>query len=258
MTLRPDGNVSPCCYNFGIVLGNLKRQNLEAIWNGTRLQKLRQEFIEGKPRSCKSRIHNLNCHLRFQNLDLHTTYERVQRKKPIKLDLRLGGQCNLRCIMCDVWQEPNGVYDQTSFWSELETGFAANLMEVEVLGGEPFIQKDTYRLISLVEKINPDVGWSFVTNGHFSFRRVEAALNKIKILRLQLSVDAVSEPTFNKVRIGGDFRLLMKNLHKLHSYQLKRKYAFCLSFCVNQLNWFEQFSQQLLEWMDPSSTILSR
>jgi radical SAM protein with 4Fe4S-binding SPASM domain len=45
-----DGKVVPCCrdYDAGTVLGDLKTESLEAIWNGPPMMQLREEFRRGK------------------------------------------------------------------------------------------------------------------------------------------------------------------------------------------------------------------
>jgi cyclic pyranopterin phosphate synthase len=40
----------------------------------------------------------------------------VMQSAPKRLDVRLNGKCNLQCVMCDVWSQPNGVYNQSDFW----------------------------------------------------------------------------------------------------------------------------------------------
>ena len=46
MTVTWDGDVVPCCYDYNkkFVLGNIREQSLEEIWNGPMMQALRQEF----------------------------------------------------------------------------------------------------------------------------------------------------------------------------------------------------------------------
>ncbi|NQU58106.1 MAG: SPASM domain-containing protein, partial [Rhodospirillales bacterium] len=49
MTVTWDGYVLPCCldYDNKIVLGNVKDQTLEEIWNSPRMKELRREFLSG-------------------------------------------------------------------------------------------------------------------------------------------------------------------------------------------------------------------
>lgn len=49
LSVMADGRVVPCCrdVNGDYVLGDLKTQTLEEIWNGEKMKKLRQDFING-------------------------------------------------------------------------------------------------------------------------------------------------------------------------------------------------------------------
>jgi radical SAM protein with 4Fe4S-binding SPASM domain len=50
MTVAWDGSVVPCCfdYNLKYVLGDLRKESLSDIWNGRRINKLRDEFMTNK------------------------------------------------------------------------------------------------------------------------------------------------------------------------------------------------------------------
>jgi radical SAM protein with 4Fe4S-binding SPASM domain len=47
ITVTWDGRVVPCCrdHNAALILGDLNRQTLEAVWNGQPIQELRRQFI---------------------------------------------------------------------------------------------------------------------------------------------------------------------------------------------------------------------
>ena len=49
VTIAWDGSVLPCCmdYNKKMILGNIKDQSLEEIWNGPKMKSLRREFLSG-------------------------------------------------------------------------------------------------------------------------------------------------------------------------------------------------------------------
>ncbi len=50
MTVAWDGTVVPCCFDYDLkyVLGHLRRESLLDIWNGSRLSRLREEFVANK------------------------------------------------------------------------------------------------------------------------------------------------------------------------------------------------------------------
>ncbi len=245
LLLQPTGNVSPCCYNQDIVLGNVRDQSLEAIWNGPRLGALRREFLRGQPVSCAKQMDHIGCHRYSEREYLPVTeLAEVMAVGPRRLDVRLNGRCNLKCIMCEVWTQPNGIYDDQNFWNWGREKIFPWLREIDVLGGEPFIQADTYRLIAEISSVNPECDWAFTTNGHFNFKAVERFLDRVPIRWIQLSLDSVRSDTFAKIRVGGNLERAMATLSHLQEYQEVRtgrgqSFRLTVSMCVQRANWDE-------------------
>lgn len=244
MLLSPAGVVHPCCWHFGKKLGDMRKETISEIWNGDRMQKLRREFLSGEIKTCRSRIMQIGCNRqfdRFHDVDCQT----VMVEPPRRLDVRLNGQCNLQCTMCDVWKQPNRVYDGTSFWTEGPADIFPHLLEIDMLGGEPFIQRDTYRLIESVRLLNPGCRWSFVTNGQYQFGlRVRRALDGIEIREFQISLDSLDAETYRAIRVNGELAVVLDTVEQLVSYQAERTannrgFRVKLSMCVLQSNWQE-------------------
>ena len=102
---------------------------------------------------------NFECHKMYTHLNPLAELTAVQKKHPRRLDLRLNGKCNLECIMCDVWSQPNGLYENSDLWTEGPEKIFPYLVEVDMLGGEPFIQKDTFKFIDAVSEVNKTCRW---------------------------------------------------------------------------------------------------
>ena len=235
LMLSPTGKVHPCCYHFGVTLGSYK-DSIDGIWNGPAIKKLRQEFLDGNPTACRSRIANLSCFRDYEHLNVHGVYEVHQKTPPNRIDVRLNGQCNLQCVMCDVWQQPNGVHNEGFIWKEGPTKIFPYLEEIDILGGEPFIQKDTFKLISQIRQVNEKCRFSFITNGQFrNPRHILSVLSDIPLKRIQVSIDAVSQQTFDSIRKGGDFSLLLNNFNLIRQLDTE----LIASFCVVRQNWRE-------------------
>lgn len=271
MLLAPTGRIYPCCYHFGLAIGHYQ-QSWQEIWNGATLRKLRREFLEGRIRSCRSRISNMACHKNFSHLDGLIEKSEFQSKSPFRLDIRLNGQCNLSCVMCDVWQQPNQLYDASFFWEQGPKEIFPYLKEIDVLGGEPFIQKDTYRLIRMIVREKWGIAFSFVTNANYPIiKKVLRHLEMIRVKALQVSLDAMSAATYFQVRKSTHYELVLDNIRQFAEFRQKRRshqqdFIFKLSFCVLQQNWHEipqflDFCQQLeatpelqFAFYDPSGT----
>lgn len=246
MLLQPTGVISPCCWNQKIVLGESSKKSLKEIWNDEPARKLRREFLEGNPVSCQQQISHIGCHLwSRRDYQDEIVLKEVQPSGPIRLDVRLNGRCNLQCIMCDVWKQPNGVYDESDFWLKGPTEIFPYLREIDVLGGEPFVQTDTYRLLDEVSACNSKCSWAFVTNGHYKFSdRIKSRLDKIDIRWMQMSVDAIRPETYAKIRVNGELARSMESFKALRQYWLDREgqgrgYRFLISMCVQIENWRE-------------------
>jgi cyclic pyranopterin phosphate synthase len=220
------------------MLGDAGNESLKEIWNGGRMQALRREFLSGEVRTCRSRMNQISCHRLFDRFAGETNCSEVMQEPPRRLDVRLNGRCNLQCIMCDVWRQPNKVYDATSFWDEGPAEIFPFLKEIDLLGGEPFIQQDTFRLIEAVSAVNPSCLWAFVTNGQVRFsRRIRLALDRIRIREFQVSIDSLDAETYRTIRRQGDLAQTLSFLDELLG--LGRDFPVKASMCVLQTNWRE-------------------
>lgn len=260
--LNPDGDIS-ICRQKGTkhVVGSLKTQTLEEVWNGDYLQKWRAEFLSGNVEICKKEIQADACHLSsgsyfyIDDVEIDTELESM----PIKLTANFNGQCNLRCKMCDVWTLSNGFYDQINYWEEMHEKFFPYVKEIEMLSGEPFIQKDTWRLIDEVSKINPDCVWSFTTNGHYRFTdEMFEKLSKIKIKNIIYSIDSLVESRYSNIRLGGDLKVVLNSLEQLKAFNQKShngEIALTLHFLVMKDNLDEL--ENLIDFCDNHNLMLT-
>lgn len=246
MLLQPNGDVSPCCWNQSVKWGNIKSNSLTEIWNSDAAVRFREEFLSGNPKSCQSQISQIGCHRwSLRDFDSEIEISAVKTQAPHRLDVRLNGKCNLECVMCDVWTQPNGVYTRTDFWSQGPIKFFPFLREIDVLGGEPFIQPDTYRLIDEISRVNKNCLWSFVTNAQYKLNHfVISKLDLISIRWLQISLDSLVRETYEIVRAKGRFDLVMETLNQFISYRQQRAlvgrgFLLNVSMCVQVLNWKE-------------------
>ena len=142
----------------------------------------------------------------------------------------MNGECNLKCVMCDVWKQENGFYNEENFWKAAKSEIFPYIKEVEMLSGEPLIQEDTFRMIDEMAEINPEAHWSITTNGIWNFEgRIEEALKKIKIKRFIFSIDSFIEERYSKIRINGDLGVLEGNVQKLTEFGKKKKEPFVVT-----------------------------
>ncbi len=245
LQLNPMGNVSACCYSEEYKVGDVKTDTIENIWNNETMQKWREEFISGDIKICQKAMKSFECHKMYEHLIPLVDLNKVQKKPPQRLDLRLNGKCNLECIMCDVWRQPNGLYDKSDFWTYGPQQIFPYLVEVDMLGGEPFIQKDTFRFIDEVAKVNSNCTWGFITNCSYKFNDVlKQHLDKIKLRHIHMSIDSLDPLTYSQVRKNGNLEKTLETVMAYVNYRKERVskgdyFQLFASFCIQKSNWQE-------------------
>lgn len=248
--LEPNGSVGLCRHKgTEHSLGNLTENTWEEIWNGEKAKAWRNEFLRGEPQTCSAELNHQKCNLCPQLGKMFPKSEvklKEEMAPPLRLTANFNGLCNLRCIMCDVWELPNGFYQEENFWGPARKDLFPHLEEIDMLSGEPLIQPDTFKLIDEVSSINPDCLWSITTNAHWTFnKKIREGLDKIKIKNLILSVDSFDPQTYHKIRTPGNLEVVLKNIELLREYEQERiskgltPLKMNLNFVVQKENWRE-------------------
>lgn len=246
--LEPDGKVG-ICRNKGdnFPIGNIKDRSLHDIWeirNSPKAQEWRREFLENNPIICREEVTHRKCHLEygFNTLAPEAELEVIQNGPILRLTANLNGHCNLRCPFCTVWQSPNGNYTEENFWEPARHILFPHLKEIDMLGGEPFIQADTYKLIQEVSSLNSTCQWFFTTNMAWSLSpKLEKLLDLIEINILTVSLDSLVPATYEVLRPPAKLSQTLKNLDKVLEYNKKRTKPFKLAInaLFQKLNWQE-------------------
>lgn len=246
--LEPDGKVG-LCRNKGdnFPIGNIKDKSLDEIWdirNNPKALQWRQEFLDNKPVICENEVKYRKCHLEygFNTLASDAELTAKQTGKILRLTANLNGHCNLRCPFCTVWQSPNGNYTEENFWIPARLSLFPYLKEIDMLGGEPFVQADTFKLIKEVSALNPHCQWFFTTNMAWSINnKVASLLDLIEIKILTISLDSLTPSVYERLRPPAKLHNILKNLDQLKSYNKGRAKPFKIA--INALfqkeNWQE-------------------
>lgn len=248
LILEPDGKVGMCRQKGSeFPIGNIKKNTIKEIWNSERAQHWRKEFLNGKPRRCKQNISHTHCNLchktnaNWDDID----FSEVTTSPIRKLTANLNGLCNLRCTMCHIWRKPNDVYNDENFWIPARENIFPHLKEVEMLSGEPLIQKDTFKLIDEVSAVNPDCEWSITTNAHYKLSKyIKSQLDKIKLTYLMISIDSLNPETYAQIRQPGNLDVVLKAVDDYIDYNETRseelgKIDIRFNFLVVKENWKE-------------------
>lgn len=226
LIFNPGGRISVCREKgTDHTIGHLENNSLDEIWNNTYIRNWREEFLTGDVKICKNEQNNFACNLLSSNYHFYdeASLNVIQSKKILKVTANFNGQCNLECKMCHIWQMENGYYDKNNFWKNAATDFFPYIKEIELLSGEPFIQKDTYKLIDIISAINRSCYWAFTTNAHWKLTpTIEKCLDRINIKTIIISIDSLNPVTFAEIRKGGSLKKLFQTIEDLLAYEKTR------------------------------------
>ncbi len=142
---------------------------------------------------------------------------------PIQLDFELNSSCNLRCPMCPISAEsPKGKGKKT--WFDFE--YYKEILNFSVKKGtkaiklnyinEPLIRNDFIKFIDYAKKIGI-LDIYFSTNGILLNKKTSTELIKSGLTRIQISIDAITKDTYDKVRPGGNYDKIIKNIEEFLS-----------------------------------------
>ena len=246
---EPDGRVGSCRLKGAeFEIGNiLETEDIFEIWNSDFIKKWRNEFLTGNVKICEQEIRHRGCNLCSENNKLLDKIDLTDHQnKILKFTANFNGFCNLECQMCHIWKKPNGLYDKIGFWEIAEEKIFPFILEMDFLSGEPFLQKDTFKLIDKVSPINPNCKWLFTTNSNYKYTdRLSQYLDKIIIKSLMISIDSLDEDCFAKIRKNGNLSLVLETSEKYRQYRDGREargletFPILLGFLIQKDNWKE-------------------
>lgn len=246
--LQPNGNVGICRHKgTEFFIGNIRENTIDEVWNGPIARQWRKEFLAGAPEICAREVRERKCHLlpNWNTLLPHVEFKEELSAPILKLTANFNGKCNLRCKSCHVWMAPNGYYTEQNFWEPARKSIFPFIKEIDMLSGEPFIQKDTYKLIDEVSSLNPACKWNITTNAQWKFNHfVREKLDKIQIKSLSVSVDSLIPEMYAKLRTPGLLAPCLKTLDDIIEYRSHREalgeaFELSMNVCVQKENWAE-------------------
>ena len=104
----------------------------------------------------------------------------------------------------------------------MERAIFPQILQMDPLSGEPFIQKDLYRLIDKMAELNPACEWRFTTNGHWRLSSyIQGQLDRLRIRFISVSVDSLSPANYARLRKGSLERVL-RTVEDLSAYRSER------------------------------------
>lgn len=247
--LEPNGEVGLCRHKgTEFTFGNVRNHSIDEIWSSPKVQEWRAGHVSGEASVCHKELVDQKCNLcpELNSLLPEADVHNIKNPQILRLTANLNGKCNLQCQMCHVWKMPNGFYTEENFWIPARERFFKDILEVDLLSGEPFIQADTYRLIKEISSVNSKCKWTFTTNMHWKLTgEVKNELDKIQIKNIIASIDSLKPDIYKKIRYPGDLSFVLENLDHMIAYERERKASgksdlnIRINFLIQKDNWSE-------------------
>jgi len=143
-------------------------------------------------------------------------------RTPRKMDLEITSRCNLRCLYCYFFDNPEVEYRDlpTDEWLKFfdELGQCA-LMDVTIQGGEPFIRKDLPELLKGI--IRNGMRYSILSNGGLIDDDIAAFIAETgRCNHVQVSIDGSCPETHDVCRGKGSFEAAIRGIRTLQRHEV--------------------------------------
>ena len=235
LELHIRGDVSVCCpaWSKGMI-GNTRKKGLLDIWNDEPLQYARRMMLKGRWEkicrpSCPVIMNFLNTNetVSLQSCLSHVitgdivaavqSRQTVLSSKPTWINLSNSTTCNLNCVMCGKEYHSESE-DSVSRTMAAVKSFLPEVKELFLTGnGDPFARPDTRDfLLNLDGTGYPDLKINLLTNG-LLLPKYWDRISRLNFGFVDISVDAATSRTYEKIRSGGkwaDLILCLETLRK--------------------------------------------
>ena len=164
--------------------------------------------------------------------------EEIVPRLPCYIEFKYSMLCNLECPMCVDWWRPMPVrwksqgipYDRVkdlydaNYWSDLRP-FLRVAETICFLGGEPLIQPEVWKTLSLVLEENPECEVRIVSNLSRWHRRIERRLETHRNLSIAVSIESSDPELYGFFRSPASLSGLQSALDSLNGWRLERLYG---------------------------------
>jgi MoaA/NifB/PqqE/SkfB family radical SAM enzyme len=232
------GDVIVCCYDWlPLIIGNIRKNTIQEIWNGEKANALRATILDGSYKYCN----NQTCLYLLSGGGELVTKEQFKLPDsdlPEKILLSVDKSCNLYCPSCRTkkivqLEDENKEIATLIIKNTLQQLFKGPHNNPILLGfdgsGEVFnsaIYRNIFETESVFSNLYlwPNLRFRILTNGVMMTEKIQNRYSNIfnRISAMSVSVDAGNKESYNKVRLGGDWDLLWKNLDYLYRTQKHR------------------------------------
>ncbi|MBX9652910.1 SPASM domain-containing protein [bacterium] len=253
------GRVRMCCVNSEFILGDLRKDRLDDIWNGARLQLLRDalkrydfslgcaecelKILSGITKGSTSRTSQFIPD-KYEGFAIDST----PPYWPKHLEFHLSNKCNLQCVTCsgefssvirakrEKLPPYSPAYDD-QFFEDLRK-YLPHIEEAQFLGGEPFIIPEMYRVWDLLIESGLSPRCHITTNGTVFGPEIERILTSLPV-SVNLSMDGITKQTFESLRVNAKLDRVIRNARRIRDIVVARGFDFGFNFTLSRMNWHE-------------------
>lgn len=157
---------------------------------------------------------------------------------PTYFEIEVTTRCNLRCIICErtYWSEPNRDMIFEEFKSIVDQ--FPGLKWIGPTGiGESFLNKDFMKMLRYVKSKNVLV--ELYDNFYLIDKKTAKELVEMGIDKINVSLDAATKETYEKIRVGSNFERVTSNVRNLIQFKKEMNKSFpeiVFHYIINRLN----------------------
>lgn len=168
----------------------------------------------------------------------------LRKKRGLTLRLDIINKCNLRCVMCHfsddaVFKRPTRQLTTIEF-ERLFAQIGPSVREVMLsCGDEPLVSKHLPGILEYLARDHPEVAVEFCTNATLLRAPVRNLIVETGVARLMFSIDAVSKPLLESIRVGCHYEQVIGNIMALRDLRARgggRRPVFVFNFVMMNQN----------------------
>jgi len=258
VVITPKGDVFTCCDSWlPKPIGNIFNEpDFEKIWNSETAQAIRLTMLNETYEFCNREYcpFLLRGHFKPVKINLGTSAENKEEREkiyllngPRRLAVSYDPTCNLHCKSCRnlVTTLNKEKTDSMLKFQEnlLNSPFFSNIRELILSGtGDPFAGKVCLSLLqSINERRFPYLRITLMTNGIlFTPQNWEKISNShYAIHHIKISIDAATKETYEKLRRGANFDILLDNLKFISRLKRQKEFKLQAVFVMQKENYRE-------------------
>ena len=151
---------------------------------------------------------------------------------PDAVQVNFSFKCNLRCKMCNMFEQMNFLdsqgrqteIDSAAFRKVIKETKELGTKVILFIGGEPFLREDLFELVSYAKSTG--LGAIIVTNGIMLKEEVIEKCFHSDVDWMSISIDAATEKVFSKIRGEDILSKIIENINLLNSLKKKKNRAY--------------------------------